>query len=301
MQHSQATHATISRICVKNFNKKRSLPPDFFTDNTTDLLNNPWINLIVELIDDADEAYKIVKTALRQSKNVVPGNKKMPAHHLPEFIEIQRKRGVGILYDASACGSFPVIRNPEEYYDNDLLQSITGILNELSNYIHLKMFTKNLLYTDALKQAQDLGFAESNSALDVEGFDALYKLVIITVHAFGVYVQPDKILRFGISDISKHDIRFAHEKGYKMKLVANVRKNPNGNLCLSVIPRLVFPEKHIYNVEDEFNGGVIKEAFYDIQFMFGRGAGGYPTGSAILSDITARGYNYRYEYKKNTT
>jgi homoserine dehydrogenase len=298
LQHSPATHASIKSICIKNKAKERLLPPEFFTTDANALLGNPEINLIVELIDDADEAYNIVKAALSKGKSVVSGNKKMLAHHLPEFIEMQRNNGVGILYDASACGSIPVIRNLEEYYDNDLLQSVTGILNGSSNYILSKMSNENLAYADALKQAQDLGFAESNPALDVDGFDALYKLIVITVHAFGVYINPDEVFRFGISNISKDDISFAKEKGFKIKLVAHVCKGESGELCLYVIPRMVPPEKYIYNVEDEFNGVVIKGAFYGKQFMFGRGAGGHPTGSAVLSDITALGYNYRYEYKK---
>ncbi|MCF8366693.1 MAG: homoserine dehydrogenase, partial [Bacteroidales bacterium] len=209
-----------------------------------------------------------------------------------------RHNPVGLLYDASACGSIPVIRNLEEYYDNDLMKSVTGILNGSSNYILSKMHNEGYSYESALKQAQELGFAESNPTLDVEGLDALSKLVIITVHAFGLFVKQDEIFHFGISKISKQDMQFAREKGRKIKLVAQVKKTEHGTLAMSVIPRMVTPDKYIYNVEDEFNGVVIKGAFYDKQFMFGRGAGGYPTGSAVLSDITARGYNYRYEYKK---
>jgi len=222
----------------------------------------------------------------------------MLAEHLPEFIEMQRHSSVGLLYDTSACGSIPVIRNLEEYYDNDLLESVTGILNGSSNYILSKMHNEGFSYDDALKQAQELGFAESNPYFDVEGPDALHKLVIITVHAFGLFVEQDKIFHFGISKITKHDMQFAREKGRKIKLVAQVKKTDQGTLAMSVIPRMVTPDKYIYNVEHEFNGVVIKGAFYDKQFMFGRGAGGYPTGSAVLSDITARGYNYCYEYKK---
>jgi homoserine dehydrogenase len=252
----------------------------------------------VELIDDAEAAYQIVKSALEKGKSVVSGNKKMLAAHLPEFISIQSNLGVGVLYDASACGSIPVIRNLEEYYDNDLLQSVTGILNGSSNYILSKMFNMAIDYTEALCQAQELGFAESDPVFDVGGLDSLYKLVIITVHAFGVYVSPDEVFNSGISKISEKDIRFAREKGRKIKLVAQVKKDPDNSLSLYVMPRMVSPDKYIYNVEDEFNGVVIKGAFYDKQFMFGKGAGAYPTGSAVLSDITARGYNYRYEYKK---
>ena len=298
LKQSPATHAFISKICVKNKSKLRQLPPEMFTFNPDDILNDANINLVVELIDDAEAAYAIVKSALKKGKSVVSGNKKMLATHLPEFISIQKENGVGLLYDASACGSIPVIRNLEEYYDNDLLQSVTGILNGSSNYILSKMFSEGLDYSKALRQAQDLGFAESDPTLDVGGLDALNKLVIITVHAFGIHVTPASIFNFGISNISANDMQFAREKGRKLKLVGQVSKNPDNTLSMYVIPRLVSPDKYIFNVEDEFNGVVIKGAFYDKQFMFGKGAGGFPTGSAVLSDITARGYNYRYEYKK---
>ena len=298
LKQSPATHAVISKVCVKNRQKQRTLPPEMLTFDPDDILNDVNINLVVELIDDADDAYRIVKSALEKGISVVSGNKKMLAAHLPEFIRIQKKLNVGLLYDASACGSIPVIRNLEEYYDNDLLQSVTGILNGSSNYILSKMFSHGLDYSKALSQAQALGFAESDPVFDVGGLDALYKLVIITVHAFGVYVAPDDVFNFGISNISDRDMQHAREKGRKIKLVAQVKKHPDNGLSLYVMPRMVTPDKYIYNVEDEFNGVVIKGAFYDKQFMFGRGAGGYPTGSAVLSDITARGYNYRYEYKK---
>jgi len=298
LQKSRTTHAEIRKICVKNRTKRRQAPESLFCFESSEILDDPEINLVVELIDDADAAYQIVKSALLKGKSVVSGNKKMLAVHLPELIEIQNKYGVGLLYDASACGSIPVIRNLEEYYDNDLLQSVTGILNGSSNYILSRMFSQNLDYREALFGAQELGFAESDPFYDVEGLDALYKLVIITVHAFGVYIAPEQIFHSGISKISENDIGFAKEKGSKIKLVARVLKTGPGKLSLSVMPMFVKPEKYIFNVEDEFNGVVIKGAFYDKQFMFGKGAGGFPTGSAVLSDITARSYNYRYEYKK---
>jgi len=298
LEQSPTANATIKKICVRDISKKRNIETGIFCDKPADILDDPEINLVVELIDDADAAYGIVKTALEKGKSVVSGNKKMLAEHLPEFIEIQRKNGVGLLYDASACGSIPVIRNLEEYYDNDLLISVTGILNGSSNYILSKMHNEGFSYDDALKRAQELGFAESNPELDVDGLDALSKLVIITVHAFGLFVRQDEIFHFGISKITDRDMQFAREKGRKIKLVAQVKKTEQGTLAMSVISRMVTPDKYIYNVEDEFNGVVIKGAFYDKQFMFGKGAGAYPTGSAVLSDITARGYNYRYEYKK---
>lgn len=286
----------IKRVCVRDLSKSRDVKAEF-TDNPDDIFNDKDINLIVEVIDDADAAYDIVKRALKSRIPVVSGNKKMLGHHLPELIDMQAQYNTAILYDASACGSIPVIRNLEEYYDNDLLCSVKGILNGSSNFILSKIFNENMTYGDALKLAQDLGFAESNPTLDIDGWDSLFKLIIITVHAFGVYVAPEEILTYGISTMNDSDIRFALEKDRRIKLVAHVEKIDD-RLIMCVLPQLISRNKYIYSVEDEFNGVVIKGLFYDKQFMFGRGAGGHPTGSAVLSDITACAYNYRYEYKK---
>ena len=289
--------AKIKRICVRDITKERGVEADF-TDNADDLFNDKDINLIVEVIDDAEAAYRIVKRALTSGLSVVSGNKKMLAQHLPELIELQQKHNVALLYDASACGSIPVIRNLEEYYDNDLLVSVKGILNGSSNFILSKIFNENYSYDVALRRAQELGFAESDPTLDIGGWDSLFKLIIITVHAFGCYVSPEKIFTYGISSMNDNDIRFANEKERRYKLVAHVEKLDNGKIIMSVMPQLISREKYIYSVEDEFNGVVIKGKFYDKQFMFGRGAGGHPTGSAVLSDIMACFYNYRYEYKR---
>ena len=287
----------IKRICVRDLSKQRSIDAEF-TDKADDIFNDPDINFIVELIDDADAAYEIVKRALQMSLPVVSGNKKMLAHHIEELIELQARYNVALLYDASACGSIPVIRNLEEYYDNDLLTSVKGILNGSSNFILSKIFNEKMSYADALKLAQDLGFAESNPTLDIDGWDSLFKLIIITIHAFGLYVAPEKIFTYGISNMGDADIRFANEKERRFKLVAHVEKLAGNKLIMCVMPQLISHNKYIYSVEDEFNGVVIKGLFYDKQFMFGRGAGGYPTGSAVLSDITACLYDYKYEYKK---
>ena len=286
----------IRRICVRDINKERGVDAEF-TDDADAIFNDSEINLIVEVIDDAEAAYSIVKRALKSRIPVVSGNKKMLGHHILELIDLQEQYNTPLLYDASACGSIPVIRNLEEYYDNDLLCSVKGILNGSSNFILSKIFNENMSYGDALRLAQELGFAESNPTLDIDGWDSLYKLIIITVHAFGVYVSPDDILTYGISTMNDSDIRFAREKDRRIKLVAHVEK-VDDRLIMCVLPQLISRNKYIYSVEDEFNGVVIKGLFYDKQFMFGRGAGGHPTGSAVLSDITACAYNYRYEYKK---
>jgi homoserine dehydrogenase len=289
----------VCRICVRDLNKHRNGPAThLLTTSWDDIFRDPNINFIVELIDDAEASYQIVCRALREGKTVVSGNKKMLARHLPELIALQEQTGTPLLYDASACGSIPVIRNLEDYYDNDLLISVKGILNGSSNYILTKVFNHHMDYASALRQAQEAGFAESDPSLDVDGWDSLYKLIIITVHAFGTYVAPEDIFTFGISHMNADDVRFANEKERRIKLVGHVEKLPDGRLAMCVIPQLLSANKYIYGVDDEFNGVVIKGLYYDKQFMFGRGAGGHPTGSAILSDITACLYNYKYEYKK---
>ena len=297
LKTSPSFDSEISKICVKN-KKQRSLPEENFCYNADDILNDPKINTVVELIDNADEAYHIVKKALQNGKHVVSANKKMLAENMAEMIELQKEHKVSLLYEASACGSIPVIRNLEEYYDNDLLLSVTGILNGSSNYILSKIFDHNQSYNEALKAAQDLGFAESDPTFDVEGFDSLYKLIILTLHSFGSVIDPNDVLTYGISNISDFDIQYAREKGYKIKLVGQVERLQGNNITLFVLPRFVRKDKYIYSVEDEFNGVVIKGKAYDKQFMFGKGAGAHPTGSAVLSDITALAHNYAYEYKK---
>lgn len=293
-------HASIRRICVHSLAKKRSveLPEGMLTDNAADILDDPEIDLIVEVVDNAEASYAIVTEALRRGIPVVSGNKAMIARHLPELIKLQRANNTALLYDASACGSIPVIRNLEEYYDNDLLLEVKGILNGSSNYILSRVFDHGENYADALAKAQRLGFAEADPSFDIKGFDSLFKLVIITIHALGVYVKPEDVFAYGIATISDFDIRYAREKGVKIKLVAQVVKLDEGRFTLFVMPEFVAPGKYIYSVDDEYNGVVIRGECYDRQFMFGKGAGSLPTASSILSDVTARHHDYRYEYKK---
>lgn len=300
LKKSRNAHAEIVKICVRSLEKPRriALPEGMLTDREEEILDNPEINLVVEVVDNAEASYRIVKGALERGISVVSANKAMLANHLPEMIELQQKSGASLLYDASSCGSIPVIRNLEEYYDNDLLLEVKGILNGSSNYILSRVFDHNCPYQEALRQAQELGFAESDPTFDIEGFDALFKLVIITVHALGEYVHPDRIFTYGISTIHESDIRYAREKRVKIKLVAQVVKVSDEHFTLFVMPEFVSPKKYIYSVDDEYNGVVIRGECYDRQFMFGKGAGSLPTASSILSDIMARGHNYRYEYKK---
>ena len=293
IRKSKNAHAEIARICVRDPKKPRKIAvdPALFTDRAEEILDNPHIDLVVEVINDAEEAYRIVRQALLKGIPVVSGNKAMLAKHLPELIEIQKKNRVALLYDASSCGSIPVIRNLEEYYDNDLLLEVKGILNGSSNYILSRVFDHRESYADALRQAQELGFAESDPSFDIEGYDSLF-------HALGAYVAPERLFTYGIASIHESDIRYAREKGVKIKLVAQVVKVSDEHFTMFVMPEFVEPSRYIYSVDDEYNGVVIRGECYDRQFMFGKGAGSLPTASSILSDVMARLHDYRYEYKK---
>ncbi|MCX7743568.1 MAG: homoserine dehydrogenase [Flavobacteriales bacterium] len=288
----------IKKIAVKHKNKPRSLPLHYFTFNVQEIINDPEINVIVELIDDADEAYRIVKSSLMKGKAVVTANKKMIAEHLQELIELQKTYQTPLLYEASSCGGIPIIRTLEEYYNNEHLQSIHGIFNGSSNYILTQIFHHGNTYAQALAEAQRLGFAESNPLLDVEGFDAKYKLIILTTHAFGVVISPDDVFNIGISALTPRDLSWIRQAGLVVKLEAKAEIVNNNQLRVSVLPVLITPNSSIGSVLYEFNTVLVKAAFSDQQQFVGKGAGGHPTGSAVLSDIVALHYHYKYEYHK---
>jgi homoserine dehydrogenase len=298
LNSSKGFKADIVKICVKNPGKPRRLPMSFFTFDKNEILNDKSINLVVELINDAEEAFDIVSTAMKNGKNVVSANKLMIATHFRELVEMQKQYNVSFLYEASAGASIPIIRNLEEYYDNELLYSLRGILNGTTNYILTSMYNNGTSYEAALAEAQQKGFAETDPTLDVEGWDAKYKLCILTGHAYGVFLDPADVFHHGIKTITKHDIQHAKEKGYKIKLVSYVGKTDENHITAFVLPRFIAADKNFFNVDNEYNGVITEAAFADRQFFYGKGAGGHATGSAVLSDISANSYGYRYEYKK---
>lgn len=290
----------IVRICIKDPQKKRNAPTHLFGTEHADILNDKSINVVVELIDDADAAFQLVKQALLSGKSVVSANKKMIAEHHAELIELQQQTNTSFLYEAAVCGSIPILRNLEEYFDNDLLQHVTGIVNGSTNYILTQMSQQGSAFETSLKQAQENGFAESNPTLDVEGMDAAYKLSIICLHAFGKLVDSHAILRKGITSIKPIDLKFAKEKGLVIKLIASTLNNGHG-LRAMVLPSFVPKENTLSSVQNEYNGLLIGSTLADEQFLYGKGAGRYPTSSAVLSDISALRYDYKYEFRKGRT
>lgn len=298
LQQTTSLHAVIKKICIKDLGKKRNAPESLFTTDKFELLNDPEINVIVEVINESEAAFEIVSVAMKNGKDVVSASKKMIADHLTDLLNLQATTGRSFLYESSACASIPVIRNLEEYYDNDLLHSISGIVNGSTNYILSKIFDEKLSYKHALLQAQQLGFAESDPTLDVEGFDAVSKWSILLLHAYGIIEKPANILFSGIQQIHSADAAVAVTKKQQIKLVAQAKKLQSGKVAAFVLPMFVNKNDQLAFVKNEYNGVLIESNFADKQFFLGKGAGSFPTASAVLSDISALRYDYTYEYKK---
>ncbi|WP_018479090.1 homoserine dehydrogenase [Pontibacter roseus] len=288
----------VGRICVKDKEKPRTLPHAAFTFDVQEVLQDKSLDILAELISDPEEALHIVRQALQQGQTIVSANKKMIAENLPELIQLQQRHGGVLLYEASVCGSIPIIRTLEGYYGSEPLLEVRGILNGSSNYILSKLHNGVGSYADALQQAQKLGFAEADPSLDVDGIDALHKLCIITAHAFGLLVHPDEVLHFGIGNITREAVELAASLDASVKLVATTQTDEAGNISLHVLPTLVPAQEELHAVHDEFNGVEIEAQFAGRQLLKGRGAGSHPTGSAVWADITSAVRGYRYTYPK---
>ncbi|HRP17561.1 MAG TPA: hypothetical protein PL128_06150 [Ginsengibacter sp.] len=186
----------------------------------------------------------------------------------------------------------------EEYYDNDLLHSIHAVVNGSTNFILTRIFEDKLPFKDALLLAQQLGFAESNPTLDVEGYDALNKWRFLLTHAYGILPGKERLVFTGIQNVNELDAGVAAKKDCVIRLTAFAKKLNNGKVAAFVLPKFVKQDDLLAFVKNEYNGVVVESSFADKQFFYGKGAGSYPTASAVLSDISALRYNYKYEYKK---
>lgn len=298
LEQTPSLNATIKKVCIKHPGKKRDAPAELFTTDKDELLQDDSINVIVEVISETEAAFDIIQTAMKKGKAVVSASKKMVAEHLSEILQLQRETGCSFLCEPAACASIPVIRNLEEYYDYDVLQSLRAIVNGSTNYILTKMFEEKLEFKKALMQAQELGFAEADPTLDVEGYDALHKWIILLCHAYGLVTGVDDLLFTGIQNITATDASVGREKNLEIRLVAQAKRLINGKIAAFVLPQFVQTDDPLAFVKNEYNGVVIESYFADKQFFYGKGAGSFPTASAVLSEISALNYDYKYEYKK---
>lgn len=278
----------ISKILVSDVNKKRDIdvPKDVLTTDAYQIINDPEIDVIVELLGGIDTAYEYIKASLVNGKHVVTANKAVIATHGMELMNLAKENRVLLLHEASVAGGIPIITAMMKPLCGNEFQEIIGIVNGTTNYILTQMSENNMEYDVALKLAQKKGFAEADPTSDVEGEDAAYKLCILMLIAFGVYVDPKIIPREGITKISKEDIEFASQFGYKLKLLAGA-KNSNGRLKYYVYPTLV-PDSHpLASVNNEFNALFVKgDAVGELMF-YGKGAGSMPTGSAVVGDVVS--------------
>ena len=300
LNHSQSLQASIEKICVRDKTKSRKLDSSLFTFDKTDILKRKDLDVVVELISDTAAAFDIVSTAMKNGVNVVSASKEMLATHFPELFKIQQENNVALIYEGSVGGSIPILRNLEEYYDNELLQSVRAILNGTCNYILTRMELEGKDYGDILKDAQSNGFAEADPWLDVSGCDAKYKILLIAIHAFGLLLKPEQIMNLGIQNVRYEDILYAKEKGLRIKLITRAEKIGE-KYRVYVMPHFIDRTSELFNVLYEYNAVEVEGAFSCKQTFTGKGAGSHPTGSAVLSDISALSYKYRYSYKKLKT
>jgi homoserine dehydrogenase len=269
----------------------------YITTNKDDILKSEEHDFIAELTDDASASFEIVRTALSNGNSVVSANKKMIAENLKELIELQNHSGTNLLYDAACAGSIPIIRILDDHYQNENVISIKGILNGTSNYILSNMNFNNLTFGEALLKAQKSGIAESDPSLDISGKDTNYKNTILSVHSHGALLNPETSLTLGIESINKSDIEFAKNINSKIKLVSYIYEKEDVFTSF-VTPAFVNRDHNFFDVEYENNSLEIEGEFTSGQVYTGKGAGSYPTGIAVLSDIAALTKGYRYNYLK---
>ncbi len=286
----------VARIAVKNPGKPRPLPAALFEYDANALVLDDSLEVLVEVIDHADEAFALVAAALRRGRRVATANKAMLAQHLPELLDLEKQYGGRLLYEAAVAGSIPVLRTLDGHFGQEPFRAVRGILNGSSNYVLSRMAADGLDYPTALREAQAAGFAETDPSLDMAAFDPRSKAVLLAAHAFGLLLKPAQILNLGIEHIAPADLEFAAARNQKIKVVADIRRQPDGTLSAVVTPQFVPLDSPLYGVERELNGIEAEAEFAGLQFWQGRGAGGHPTGSAVLADVLAlargKGYNY---------
>jgi homoserine dehydrogenase len=277
---------SIEKIAVKNIDKKRNLdlPTGILTSLSDEILENEDLDIIIELINDPEEAFSIVKKAFEKGKSVVSANKKMVALYHQELLELREKYGVKFFYEGAVCGSVPILRLLDQHYKSDNIKSVKAIANGTCNFILSKMTGENQDYDSALKDAQDLGFAELDPYSDVSGEDTRFKLAIMVYHAYGIFVHPNEIPLEGINYLDETLVQFAQKHQLKIKLIGEAH-HIEGEIKAKVEPQLVNEKQDFYNIENEYNGILVDAEYTGEQFVKGKGAGSFPTALAVLSNL----------------
>ncbi|MFZ3065716.1 MAG: homoserine dehydrogenase [Nitrospirota bacterium] len=276
----------LKRIADLDIKKDRGikLEKGVLTEKAEDILNDPDIDIVIELIGGYEPAKKFILKAIENGKNVVTANKALLAVHGEEIYKAAAAKNVDIGFEGSVGGGIPIIRVLKEGLAANNILSIYGIINGTSNYILSKMTNEGKAFSDVLSEAQRLGYAEADPTFDIEGIDSAHKLAVLTTLAFGTPVKFDKIYTEGITKVTPLDIEYAKEFGYKIKLLA-ISKMDNGEIEVRVHPTMVPNEYLISTVEGVFNAIYIAGDAVGETMFYGRGAGDMPTGSAVVSDI----------------
>ena len=278
------------KVAVRDANKKRDgVPANLITANPEDVVNNPEINLVIELMGGIEPARQLLLAAIKNGKSVVTANKALLAKHGADLFAAADKAGVDLYYEAAVAGAIPIIRPLRESLVGDQIQRVMGIVNGTTNFILTKMDEDGLPFNQALKEAQDLGFAESDPTADIDGHDAAAKAAILAGLAFHTRVSIDDVYCEGIRKISAEDVNVAKSMNQVIKLVAIAELNEKDQVSVRVHPVMLKRSHPLASVRESFNA-VFVEAKAAGQLMFyGRGAGGAPTASAVLGDLVAVG------------
>ena len=276
----------IVKAAVRNLNKKRDVEVRCITDDPFEIVNDPEIDVVVEVAGGVNPAFDLLKTAIKNKKHIVTANKELLAKHGAELFDLANEYNVAILYEAAVAGGIPIIMPIKTTLKGNKFKKVAGILNGTTNYILTQMEEKGISYQECLKEAQELGYAEADPTGDVEGYDTMYKIATLANITFNKRIDVTKIHREGITNISAQDIKFADELGYKIKLIALAQDN-DGQIDVRVHPMLVSKSRVISGINNALNA-VLLEGFPVGQVMFtGPGAGEFPTASSVVGDILA--------------
>ncbi len=258
---------------------------DKFIKDFNIILNDDDVKVVVETIGGVNPAFDFVLACLNKGKSVVTSNKELVATKGPELLDAAKKNNANFLFEASVGGGIPIIRPISQCLAANEIEEISGILNGTTNFILAKMIHDDMSFEDALKLAQDNGYAEKDPTADVEGFDACRKICILAALCFGKHVYPDDVHTEGITKITLADIAYAQSFGSVIKLIANAKKLDNGKIYAAVSPAIVNKSSQLAGVDDVFNAVLIKgDATGDVVF-YGKGAGKLPTASAVVADV----------------
>ena len=277
----------VKKIAVRDMAKPRDVqaPAELLTESADDLLADPSIEVVVELMGGIDIPLNFVRKAIEAGKIVVTGNKALLAEHGGEIFELARDKRVPIFYEAAVAGGIPIIKSVREAFAGNRFEAIHGILNGTSNYILTRMTDEGLEFAPVLAEAQKLGYAEADPALDVNGWDAAHKAIILASLAYGFWIPPGDVLVEGIERVTASDIRFADELGYRIKLLATIKADEAVGIEVRVVPTLI-PKAHMLAwVGGVFNAVAVRGDVVGEAVFYGRGAGQDPTSSSVLGDL----------------